>query len=61
VFDPFFRVEGSRSRETGGSGLGLAVVRAIVQRHGGTITLDDRVGGGLLVMVTLPTTGGHGR
>jgi len=59
VFDPFFRVEASRSRETGGSGLGLAVVRAIIQRHGGSIVLDDRAGGGLLVTVTLPldTTG----
>lgn len=55
VFDPFFRIEGSRSRETGGSGLGLAVVRAIVQRHGGTIRLEDRPGGGLRVRVTLPT------
>lgn len=54
VFDPFFRVDGSRSRETGGSGLGLAVVRAIVQRHGGTIRLEDRPGGGLRVRVILP-------
>ena len=54
VFDPFFRVDGSRSRDTGGSGLGLAVVRAIVQRHGGTIRLEDRPGGGLRVRVTLP-------
>ena len=54
VFDPFFRVDGSRSRDTGGSGLGLAVVRAIVQRHGGTVRLEDRPGGGLRVRVTLP-------
>ena len=54
VFDPFFRLEGSRSRDTGGSGLGLAVVRAIAQRHGGTIRLEDRPGGGLRVRVTLP-------
>ena len=53
VFDPFFRVDGSRSRDTGGSGLGLAVVRAIVQRHGGTVRLEDRPGGGLRVRVTL--------
>ena len=51
---PFFRVDGSRSRDTGGSGLGLAVVRAIVQRHGGTVRLEDRPGGGLRVHVTLP-------
>ena len=54
VFDPFYRVEASRSRDTGGSGLGLAVVRAIVQRHDGAIQLEDRPGGGLRVRVTLP-------
>ena len=54
VFDPFFRVEASRSRDTGGSGLGLAVVRAIVQRHDGEIALEDRPGGGLRVRVALP-------
>ena len=54
VFDPFFRVEASRSRDTGGSGLGLAVVRAVVQRHDGEIALEDRPGGGLRARVTLP-------
>ncbi|MCY4451044.1 MAG: ATP-binding protein [Immundisolibacterales bacterium] len=54
VFDPFFRVEGSRSRDTGGTGLGLAVVRAIVRRHDGTVRLEDRPDGGLRVRVTLP-------
>ncbi len=54
VFDPFFRVEGSRSRETGGTGLGLAVARNAVRNHGGDITLADRPGGGLVVRVVLP-------
>ncbi len=54
VFQPFFRLEPSRSRTTGGTGLGLAVARTIVHRHGGMITLDDRPGGGLVVRVTLP-------
>jgi signal transduction histidine kinase len=54
VFQPFFRLEPSRSRATGGTGLGLAVARTIVHRHGGEITLDDRPGGGLVVRVTLP-------
>jgi len=54
VFAPFFRLESSRSRETGGNGLGLSVARAIVQRHGGDITLHDRKDGGLLVRVKLP-------
>lgn len=58
VFAPFFRLEGSRSRETGGNGLGLSVARSIVRRHGGDITLHDRDGGGLLVRVTLPAVAG---
>ena len=54
VFRPFFRLEESRNRETGGTGLGLAVVRGIVHRHGGDIELKDRDGGGLEVVVMLP-------
>jgi signal transduction histidine kinase len=54
VFDPFFRLDPSRSRETGGTGLGLAVARGAIRRHGGDISLEDRPGGGLLVRVTLP-------
>ena len=57
VFQPFFRLEPSRSRATGGTGLGLAVARTIVHRHGGEIALDDRPGGGLVVRVTLPAAG----
>ena len=57
VFQPFFRLEPSRSRATGGTGLGLAVARTIVHRHGGEITLDERPGGGLAVRITLPATG----
>ena len=55
VFAPFFRLESSRSRETGGMGLGLAVVRSVVVGHGGDISLLDREGGGLAVRVTLPS------
>ncbi|GAB6053863.1 ATP-binding protein [Magnetospira thiophila] len=54
VFRPFLRLEISRNRDTGGSGLGLAVVRNIVHRHGGEIDLRDRPGGGLEVWVRLP-------
>ncbi len=54
VFAPFYRIEGSRSRETGGMGLGLAVVRSVVRGHGGDISLGDRDGGGLIVRVVLP-------
>lgn len=54
VFDPFFRLEPSRNRETGGFGLGLASVHAIVLDHGGEITLGNRKSGGLRVTVSLP-------
>jgi signal transduction histidine kinase len=54
AFEPFQRLEGSRSRETGGAGLGLAVVRAIARGHGGEVTLQNRAEGGLRARVTLP-------
>jgi signal transduction histidine kinase len=54
VFAPFVRLETSRSRDTGGTGLGLAVARAAIRAHGGDITLGDRPDGGLRVTVTLP-------
>jgi signal transduction histidine kinase len=56
VFATFVRLEGSRSRDTGGTGLGLAVARGIVRAHGGDITLTDTPGGGLTGAITLPTT-----
>ncbi len=54
VFEPFHRGEPSRSRETGGAGLGLAVVRSIARAHGGDAELINRVGGGLRVRTRLP-------
>lgn len=54
AFEPFQRLEGSRSRETGGAGLGLAVVRAIARGHGGEVTLHNRAEGGLRARVALP-------
>ncbi len=54
AFDPFYRVEPSRSRETGGVGLGLAVVRSIVRGHGGDVRLENRSEGGMRATVTLP-------
>ncbi len=53
VFVPFFRLEGSRNRDTGGVGLGLAIARNIVRNHGGEIYLENR-GEGLRVRVELP-------
>jgi two-component system OmpR family sensor kinase len=54
VFDPFFRVESSRNRDTGGIGLGLATVQSIVTDHDGEVELRNRKGGGLRAMVSLP-------
>jgi signal transduction histidine kinase len=54
VFEPFHRLETSRSRETGGIGLGLAVVRAVARSHGGDVVLRNRPQGGLSARVTLP-------
>jgi len=54
VFDPFYRVEDSRNRETGGTGLGLPIARNILRAHGGDVTLANRAEGGARVVVTLP-------
>jgi signal transduction histidine kinase len=54
VFEPFYRLEGSRSRATGGSGLGLAIARNIARGHGGDITLHNLREGGLEAVLTLP-------
>ncbi len=54
AFEPFRRLEASRSKDTGGIGLGLAVVRAIARAHGGDVTLHNRTGGGLRARVLLP-------
>jgi len=54
VFRPFFRVESSRNRKTGGVGLGLAAARSAVRGHGGDISLESRESGGLRVCVRLP-------
>jgi signal transduction histidine kinase len=54
VFEPFFRGEPSRNRETGGIGLGLAVVRSLARAHGGDVILANRPEGGLRASVRLP-------
>ncbi|MFC5459572.1 ATP-binding protein [Massilia niabensis] len=54
VFDPFYRVETSRSRESGGTGLGLTIARNIAEQHGGSITLANLPEGGLEVTLMLP-------
>jgi signal transduction histidine kinase len=54
VFEPFVRLEASRSSETGGSGLGLTLVKAIAEGHGGSVFLENRSEGGLRVRLNLP-------
>jgi signal transduction histidine kinase len=54
VFEPFYRVEESRSRDTGGVGLGLAIARTVVEAQGGTLTLTNRTPTGLRALIALP-------
>lgn len=54
VFEAFYRVESSRSRDTGGTGLGLTIAQNIVQQHGGRLQLNNLAQGGLEVRLTLP-------
>lgn len=54
VFEPFVRLESSRNEETGGSGLGLTLVKAIAEGHGGGVVLEDRPKGGLRARLRLP-------
>jgi signal transduction histidine kinase len=54
VFAPFYRIESSRNRGTGGVGLGLAVARSIAREHGGDISLANREGGGLRLTIIVP-------
>lgn len=53
IFEPFFRVDKSRSRQMGGAGLGLSTVKAIVEKHQGQITISDNPTGGTVFEVTL--------
>jgi two-component system sensor histidine kinase BaeS len=55
VFDRFYRADPSRARQTGGAGLGLAIVRQLVVAHGGTISVTSEPGQGSTFTFTLPT------
>lgn len=54
IFDRFYRTDASRARNFGGTGLGLSIVKAIVEAHGGTIEVQNRIGGGAQFTVYLP-------
>ncbi|MBD1847388.1 HAMP domain-containing histidine kinase [Cyanobacteria bacterium FACHB-63] len=57
VFQPFHRLDPSRTRATGGTGLGLAIVKTLIEKMGGTISLDSNPGKGTIFTLTLPTLG----
>jgi signal transduction histidine kinase len=54
IFEPFYRVDSSRSRELGGSGLGLSIVKTIVEKHNGKIFVDSELGGFSKITIVLP-------
>lgn len=55
IFEPFYRADISRSRDSGGAGLGLSIVSAVVAAHGGRVKVKDTAGGGATFEVELPT------
>jgi len=59
LFDRLYRVEGSRSRISGGAGLGLAICKNIVEAHEGTISAHPSPLGGLMIRISLPVAGSH--
>lgn len=61
VLQPFYRVEASRNRNTGGVGLGLASASDIARQHGGSLQLSNRVGGGLQAELRLPRVAVHAK
>jgi two-component system sensor histidine kinase CpxA len=54
LFDPFYRVDSSRTRQTGGAGLGLTIVRSCMEACAGQVTANNRPGGGLEITLYLP-------
>jgi signal transduction histidine kinase len=57
LFEPFFRLDRSRSRKTGGYGLGLSICKRIMEAHGGSITVEDRAGRGTTFVLRFPVSG----
>ncbi len=57
IFMRFYRVDRSRTREAGGRGLGLAIVKHLVRLHGGSVSAEERPGGGTAIVLTFPASG----
>jgi len=57
AFEPFYRIESSRNRDTGGTGLGLSIARDVAQAHGGSLVAQNLSGGGLEALLVLPRRG----
>jgi signal transduction histidine kinase len=56
IFEPFFRIDPSRSKKTGGYGLGLSMCKRIVEAHGGTLQIENNAGRGVSFILTIPHT-----
>ena len=59
IFEVFSQADSSTVRKYGGAGLGLSIIKRVVDIHGGTLSLSNRVGGGLDAVITLPGGTGH--
>ncbi len=56
IFEPFYRIDDARNRQTGGAGLGLSIAERAVRLHGGRVRASNRTGGGLEVEIRIPAT-----
>src|SRR5204862_5596479 len=59
IFDRFFRGSGASEARGSGSGLGLAIVRSIVEMHGGSVTVESRLGAGTTLRLIIPANARH--
>jgi signal transduction histidine kinase len=56
IFEPFYRVDKSRNKKTGGYGLGLSLCKTIIEAHGGTISVKSSMGQGAIFLLLLPNS-----